>query len=92
MTRPAHESSNTGKVHLRDLSLDDLRDFVERYDVPAYRFKQIASWLYEKLVEEFAAMTNLPLTMRERLESAAASHHVESTGAVFAAVVLWSIK
>jgi arginine decarboxylase len=28
----------------------------------------------------------------QRMESAAASHHVESTGAVFAAVVLWNLK
>ena len=34
----------------------------------AFRAKQVYSWLYQQLVGDFAAMTNLPLALRNKLE------------------------
>ena len=33
---------------------------------PAYRGRQISAWLYTRRVARFAAMTNLPASLRER--------------------------
>ena len=35
---------------------------------PAYRGEQIFSWLHQKNINEFGAMKNLPLSLREKLE------------------------
>ena len=35
---------------------------------PAFRAKQLAGWIYTSLVSDFAAMRNLPATLREQLE------------------------
>jgi 23S rRNA (adenine2503-C2)-methyltransferase len=62
---------NDDRIHLRNLSLDELKDFIEEIGEPSYRFKQIASWLYGKPVREFSLMTDLPLSLRERLTESA---------------------
>src|SRR5512147_2895355 len=36
---------------------------------PAYRGRQVALWIYARGVLDFAAMTNLPLPLRERLQA-----------------------
>jgi 23S rRNA (adenine2503-C2)-methyltransferase len=55
------------RVHLRDLSMTALRDFIVSHDVPEYRYRQVASWIYGKLADDFAAMTDLPLDLRATL-------------------------
>jgi 23S rRNA (adenine2503-C2)-methyltransferase len=64
------------KIHLRDLSLSDLREFVMSHDVPEYRYRQIASWLYDKLADDFGQMTDLPLDLRSRLADGAAVERI----------------
>lgn len=59
------------KIHLRDLSLPELEAFVAGHDMPSYRYRQIASWLYAKVNNDFAAMTDLPLAYRDRLREQA---------------------
>ncbi len=60
--------SRPDRVHLRNLTLDELQGFLRSYDLPDYRYRQIASWLYDKLAGDFAEMTDLPLALRDRLE------------------------
>ncbi len=60
-----------GKTHLRGLSLSDLCAYVDSLGEPRYRFRQLVSWLYEKLVDDFSEMTDLPLGLRERLRDKA---------------------
>jgi len=60
-----------GKTHLRCLSLPELEAWVESLGEPRYRFRQLASWLYEKLAGDFAEMTDLPLAFRESLRDRA---------------------
>jgi len=55
------------RVHLRNLTLDELKGFVCSYDLPDFRYRQIASWLYDKMAVDFTEMTDLPLALRERL-------------------------
>lgn len=59
--------SQPDRVHLRNLTLDELQGFLRSYDLPDYRYRQIASWLYDKLASDFADMTDLPLALRDRL-------------------------
>jgi 23S rRNA (adenine2503-C2)-methyltransferase len=60
-----------GKIHLRDLSLDELREFVTGHEAPLYRYRQIAAWLYDKYAADFSEMTNLPLVFRQQLREEA---------------------
>jgi len=62
-----NDHEHSGPVHLRALTLDELRDFVLARGLPEYRFRQISAWLYAKLVDDFAAMTDLSLTLRDQL-------------------------
>ncbi len=55
------------KTDLLTLTLPQLQQwFVERGE-PAFRAKQVYSWLYQQLSTDFAAMTNLPQPLRSRL-------------------------
>src|SRR5205814_3923346 len=52
---------------LFSLTLPEMQQwFVERGEAP-FRAKQLYSWLYQHLVTDFSAMTNLPQALRSRL-------------------------
>lgn len=63
-------------IHLRDLSMDALRDFVVSHKVPEYRYRQVASWIYGKLATDFTEMTDLPLDLRMALSKRAAVERI----------------
>ena len=48
--------------------LEALQQTLRGWGEPDYRAGQIADWLYQKRATEFAAMTDLPRSLRERLE------------------------
>ncbi|MGD0403521.1 MAG: 23S rRNA (adenine(2503)-C(2))-methyltransferase RlmN [Candidatus Acidiferrales bacterium] len=54
-------------MNLLGKSPDELRDFLLKMGEPAYRGAQIYHALYAERRPEFAAMTNLPLALRDRL-------------------------
>src|SRR5881398_2308067 len=55
------------KTDLLAFTLPQLQQWlVERGEAP-FRAKQVYSWLYQQLVTDFAAMTNLPQALRTRL-------------------------
>ncbi|MFQ3567184.1 MAG: 23S rRNA (adenine(2503)-C(2))-methyltransferase RlmN [Aggregatilineales bacterium] len=51
------------------LSLPALEAHLQRWGEPRFRARQIWDWLYERRVDTFEAMTNLPQALRERLAS-----------------------
>ena len=51
---------------LKSLSLEELADFLRERGEPAFRAKQIFSWLH-KGVEDFSEMRNIPAALREKL-------------------------
>lgn len=55
------------KKDLRKITLSDLQAFMAACGQPAFRAKQIHEWLWKKSVTDIAAMTNLPLSLREQL-------------------------
>ena len=52
---------------LRSLTYDRLCDEIASLGEPAFRAKQIYSWLHEKRVRDYSEMTNLPASLREKL-------------------------
>ncbi len=66
-TTPEILTNAKQKTDLLALTLPQLQEWlVERGEAP-FRAKQIYSWLYQHLVTDFVAMTNLPKALRERL-------------------------
>jgi len=59
------------KVLLTDLSWDQLTSWVNSLGEPAYRADQLFGWIYRSLVDDFDAMTNLPVNWRQQLEELA---------------------
>ncbi|HEX5132073.1 MAG TPA: 23S rRNA (adenine(2503)-C(2))-methyltransferase RlmN [Candidatus Krumholzibacteria bacterium] len=55
------------QLHLRNLSLADLRQWVADAGEPEYRSRQLATWIYARLEDDPARMTNLPQAFRDRL-------------------------
>ena len=54
-------------LHLRNLSIAQLRDHVTSHGEPEYRFRQLATWIYARLEHRFDEMTDLPKEYRSVL-------------------------
>jgi 23S rRNA (adenine2503-C2)-methyltransferase len=54
-------------IDLYTLSLDELTTLLTSWGEPKFRAKQVWGWLYEQRSTDFAAMRNLPTTLREKL-------------------------
>jgi len=61
------EREPTGTVNLVGQSVADLRTYLQTLGEPAYRGAQIYHALYVERRSDIAAMTNLPVALRERL-------------------------
>ena len=57
----------TALLHIKDHSIEALRERFAAEGVRPYRAEQIAAWLYGRGVEDPDAMTDLDLPLRERL-------------------------
>ncbi len=65
------DTTKLKKTDLLGLTLPEMQQWlVERGEAP-FRAKQIYNWLYQHLVADFRAMTNLPQALRDRLEQEA---------------------
>lgn len=53
-----------------DLSLEALAETLQGWGYPAFRARQVWEWVYQHKVNDFAAMSTLPQTLRERLAGA----------------------
>lgn len=56
------------KENIKDLSIDELSSALSSLGEPRHRATQIFQWLYKKGVESFHDMTNIPKSLRSRLE------------------------
>lgn len=57
----------TDKVNLFGLTAGEIAAAVAPYGLEKYRGRQVAAWLYQRHVRDFAAMTDLPKGAREAL-------------------------
>jgi 23S rRNA (adenine2503-C2)-methyltransferase len=55
------------RISLLDLEYAELEELLIGWGQPAYRARQLWTWIYVRLAEDFQAMTDLPLTLRDRL-------------------------
>ncbi len=53
---------------IRSMDLAELTAFVKELGEPSFRAKQIFSWLHQKRVYHFDEMSDLPLSLREKLK------------------------
>lgn len=53
---------------IKDLSLEELKGVFRKHDIYEFHAKQVFSWIYEKGVLSFAAMTDLPADLRKFLK------------------------
>src|SRR2546429_7256628 len=68
LTQITHNTTTIQKkTDLLSLTLPELQQWLTERGEPAFRARQIYSWLYSHLVTDFAAMTNLPQALRTRL-------------------------
>jgi 23S rRNA (adenine2503-C2)-methyltransferase len=58
-------------INLYALSLAELTALLTDWGEPKFRAKQLYEWLYDKRVTDFDAMTNLPQSLRDRLQAEA---------------------
>ena len=54
-------------TNLLELTPDEIVALVEGLGQPAYRGRQLATWVYVKGVADFGAMTDLPRDLRDAL-------------------------
>lgn len=55
------------QIDLRGLLFEKLKAEMDSLGLPAFRAKQIFSWLHQKRAEDFSEMTDLPKAVREQL-------------------------
>lgn len=71
-TRPPREAMGTmEKINLFGMAHQELIAFFTQRSHPRYRAGQVYRWMYQKGVDDLEAMTNLPLALRQALESEA---------------------
>ncbi|MEK5079593.1 23S rRNA (adenine(2503)-C(2))-methyltransferase RlmN [Solibacillus sp. FSL W7-1436] len=66
--RPKKEKPQL-KPSIYSLRLDEMKEWLTANGEKAFRAAQIYEWLYEKRVQTFEEMSNLPKALREKLEA-----------------------
>ncbi len=66
-TTPISSPILNKQTDLLAFTLPQLQQWLVERGEAAFRAKQLYSWLYQQLVSDFSAMTNLPLTLRKKL-------------------------
>jgi 23S rRNA (adenine2503-C2)-methyltransferase len=61
-------------IHLLDKSAADLEALLQSWEQPAFRARQLYRQIYAKLADSPLTMSDLPLTLRERLASETTLH------------------
>ena len=65
------------KKDIASYSFEELQEEMLAIGEKGFRSRQIYSWIHEKVVDDFEEMTNLPKTLRQKLESAYEIRRVE---------------
>lgn len=64
------------KKNIRILSLDEIKFALTEMGEKAFRGKQIFEWLWQKDAASFEEMTNLSISLREKLNARFVIHHI----------------
>lgn len=60
--------SSMQSLDIKSMYMEELESFLADIGQPAFRAKQLFSWLHEKYVQGASEMTNLPKTLRETID------------------------
>ncbi len=71
MKTPNPSSQSKEFISLSGLNLPEIELFVQKLGLPAYRSRQIHTWIYDKYANTFDEMTDLPAAIRESLNNQA---------------------
>jgi 23S rRNA (adenine2503-C2)-methyltransferase len=63
----AADGRDLGRRDIQSITRDELVAELAAWKEPKYRADQILTWVYERLAADWAAMTNLPRLLRDRL-------------------------
>lgn len=64
-------SASTSFPDIRSMTLPELAAFLTGPDQPSFRAKQIYDWLHKKQISSYEEMTNIPKSLRDRLNQTA---------------------
>ena len=64
-------NDNSAAADLRGMTLEELQDWLAAMQEPAFRAKQLFSWLHEKQAADTAAMSNIPAALRRKIDEEA---------------------
>ena len=56
------------KKHITNLTIEQLQESLKEMGEPAFRTKQVVKWVYQKRINGFDDMGNVPRTLREKLK------------------------
>jgi 23S rRNA (adenine2503-C2)-methyltransferase len=56
------------KCDIKSQTVEELNEQFQQWECPTYRVTQLLEWIYRRKVTSWAAMTNLPKALRDRLE------------------------
>ena len=59
--------TTTAKIDIKSLQFSEIEEKLREFGEPLYRARQIADWLYQKRIQSFDKMTDLPREFRIRL-------------------------
>ena len=57
------------KKDIKSIYYNELEEYIHNIGLPAFRAKQLFSWMHEKFVGDVDEMTNLPKDMREKIKA-----------------------
>lgn len=52
-------------MEIKNLTLEELSEYLKEQNLPSYRGKQIFAWIYQKNITSWEQMTNLPKELRQ---------------------------
>lgn len=55
-------------IDVKSMNFTELSAALSEMGLPSYRAKQIYSWIHQKCALDYDEMTNLPLSLREKLK------------------------
>lgn len=62
---------------IRDLSLEEIQNFIKDIGEPSFRAKQIYQWLWQNCCQSFEEMTNLSKNLRDKLSNEFTFHNTK---------------
>ena len=63
--------------NIRELNLEELKDFFVEHNLPSFRAKQVYEWLWKKSVSSFSQMRNVSKEIIELLEKTFVIQHLQ---------------